>query len=483
MNGTSGPGDVIASASEQVLKRINELYAAGLSAGAPGAIGLKGIADALGLAKQIRKPRKKISVMIVGNHSAGKSSFINWYIGERVCKTGVAIETRGFILCTSGRKRETLTGDATIRYFDYLEDLGGFEGLLPNLFTEITTSKERSFACVDFVDTPGLVDGDMKYPFAVKDSIMWMADHVDLILVFFDPVSATSSSSSSSSCTAAAAPAAAAAEIQLVSQATCKRTMEVVEQLNNTHHLEKIHYFMSKADEVLDERDRQRVLIQITQNLATRIRNSHAFNLPTFYLPHEDDGGLPCSIPNAIEDVCTEIDKAINQTVQKTLRQLKADCATIQATVAQRRQQDAANREANAGSTARGAMLAAGSLLALLLLVATLGMRTAGVLCTPGHGGSSSSSSSSICSSGLLQPLQSWGARLDDSLPFIGGVLLCAMLALGGAAKVVWRHAPVLDRRQQKRLDEYSAVVARVAQQAELLYEQYFLTLANAEER
>jgi hypothetical protein len=27
-------------------------------------------------------------------------------------------------------------------------------------------------------------------------------------------------------------------------QATCKRTMEVVEQLNNTHHLEKIHYFM-----------------------------------------------------------------------------------------------------------------------------------------------------------------------------------------------------------------------------------------------
>jgi hypothetical protein len=60
---------------------------------------------------------------------------------------------------------------------------------------------------------------------------------------------------------------------------------------------------------VLDERDRQRVLIQITQNLATRIRNSHAFNLPTFYLPHEDDGGLPCSIPNAIEDVCAEIDK------------------------------------------------------------------------------------------------------------------------------------------------------------------------------
>lgn len=153
------------------------------------------------------------------------------------------------LLPTPCRKRETLTGDATIRYFDYLEDFGHFEGLLPNLFTEISTSKERSFSCVDFVDTPGLVDGDMKvrpsalrpvvsrntqavpayqvcgsipdvsqqtkpglksqvlngtskqhhhlrvfvclllqYPFPVKDTIMWMADHVDLILVFFDPI-------------------------------------------------------------------------------------------------------------------------------------------------------------------------------------------------------------------------------------------------------------------------------------------------------
>ena len=57
--------------------------------------------------------------------------------------------------------------------------------------------------------------------------------------------------------------------------------MEVVQKLNESPHLEKIHYFMSKADAVEKEHDRQRVLIQITQNLATRIRNSHAFNLPT----------------------------------------------------------------------------------------------------------------------------------------------------------------------------------------------------------
>ncbi len=114
-------------------------------------------------------------------------------------------------------------------------------------------SKEKNFICVDLVDTPGLVDGDMQYPFDVQDAIIHMAEHVDLILVFFDPIG----------------------------QATCKRTMQVVERLNNSPHLEKIHYFMSKADAVEKEHDRQRVLIQITQNLATRIRNSHAFNLPT----------------------------------------------------------------------------------------------------------------------------------------------------------------------------------------------------------
>jgi ribosome biogenesis GTPase A len=31
--------------------------------------------------KSVRAPQKKLHVMIIGNHSAGKSSFINWYVG------------------------------------------------------------------------------------------------------------------------------------------------------------------------------------------------------------------------------------------------------------------------------------------------------------------------------------------------------------------------------------------------------------------
>lgn len=71
---------------------------------------------------------------------------------------------------------------------------------------------------------------------------------------------------------------------------------------NHTHHPRR-----SKADAVDKEHDRQRVLIQITQNLATRIRNSHAFNLPTFFLPN--DSNMDSGIPNAIEEVCMAVDK------------------------------------------------------------------------------------------------------------------------------------------------------------------------------
>mgnify|MGYP003684455787 CR=1 FL=1 len=35
------------------------------------------------------------------------------------------------------------------------------------------------------------------------------------------------------------------------------------------------------------ERDRQKVVVQITQNLSSRIRNKHAFELPCLYIPDQ----------------------------------------------------------------------------------------------------------------------------------------------------------------------------------------------------
>ena len=90
-------------------------------------------------------PRRKINVMIVGNHSAGKSSYINWYIGEHVQKSSVAIETQGFTFVTSGKKRDSLKGQATLQLFSHLQhDLQPFEpSIYKGLQTEVSTSKER----------------------------------------------------------------------------------------------------------------------------------------------------------------------------------------------------------------------------------------------------------------------------------------------------------------------------------------------------
>lgn len=44
-------------------------------------------------------------------------------------------------------------------------------GLTDYLSSEISTSKQKKFSLVTFVDTPGLVDGDMVYPFDVNAAI------------------------------------------------------------------------------------------------------------------------------------------------------------------------------------------------------------------------------------------------------------------------------------------------------------------------
>jgi len=49
-------------------------------------------------------------------------------------------------------------------------------GITDYLTTEISTSKQKKFSLVTFVDTPGLVDGDMKYPFDVNRAILWLGE-------------------------------------------------------------------------------------------------------------------------------------------------------------------------------------------------------------------------------------------------------------------------------------------------------------------
>ncbi|KAM9392787.1 uncharacterized protein KZ484_004106 isoform 2-T2 [Pholidichthys leucotaenia] len=295
----------ITTPSERILKECHSLYV-------DSETGLVKIASSLGV--RLLPPRKKIIVMIMGNHSAGKSSFINWYVEEHILKTGVAIETQGFTFITSGRKRESLTGNATLHLYPHFRPILEFKGVMDYLTAEISTSKQKKFSLVTFVDTPGLVDGDMIYPFDVNSAITWLGEQADLIFVFFDPMG----------------------------QALCKRTLNIVEKLSEKCG-DKLLFYLSKADEAGKETDRQRVMMQIVQELCRRPGlNKCGFEMPTIYIPNPQK---PSRCVNQIDGVCQTIEKTINQAVQKTLDQLDKDCDLICSTISSKLEQDSFSKE------------------------------------------------------------------------------------------------------------------------------------------
>jgi len=141
----------------------------------------------------------------------------------------VAIETQGYSFVVSGKRRDTLKGKATLELYPYLKPLQNFPGVVDFLSTEISCSRARKFNLVNFIDTPGLVDGEMHYPFDVNETLLWLGDSADLIFVFFDPMG----------------------------QALCKRTMDIVEKMW-AGGSDKMQLFLAKADTAGTETDRQK---------------------------------------------------------------------------------------------------------------------------------------------------------------------------------------------------------------------------------
>ncbi|XP_033123190.1 uncharacterized protein LOC117121903 [Anneissia japonica] len=346
------------SINEKILMECYNLYTE------PGK-GLQTIAERLNL--RLLVPRKKITVLLIGNHSAGKSSFINWKYSlnkgsaetdyfkellpviESVAKKRIFIPYFYLVLlglspvyisdmlnlcsmsCTRSLRSSTgreaiarntneqgsqtnekavqnftyllylsVQGNATLHLYPHFKELAKIDGVVEYLNTEITTSKQKKFSLVTFVDTPGLVDGDMKYPFDVDKSILWLGNLADLIFVFFDPIG----------------------------QALCKRTLNIVEKLNEKHS-DRMRFFLSKADEAGPENDRQRVMMQIVQELCKRPGlNKTCFDMPTIYVPNPS-ATTKSRCVNQIEEVCKTIEKNINQTIQNTLNTLEKDCQQI----------------------------------------------------------------------------------------------------------------------------------------------------------
>ncbi|XP_071179595.1 uncharacterized protein [Mytilus edulis] len=418
------------SVNEKILKECHSLYTEPEN-------GMVKIAEGLGLS--LLAPRKKITVLMIGNHSAGKSSFINWYVEEHVQRTGVAIETQGFSFITSGRKRESLTGNATLHLYPHFEPLRQIEGVTDYLTTEISTSKQKKFSLVTFVDTPGLVDGDMKYPFDVNKSILWLGDLADLIFVFFDPIG----------------------------QALCKRTLNLVEELNHKH-ADRIRFYLSKADEAGHESDRQRVMMQIVQELCKRPGlNRTGFDMPTIYVPNMNSKGSRCA--NQIEEVCKDIEKTINQTIQTTLNSLEKDCDQIAEIVEDKLEKDSVTASLNLRAKFRGALFGfIGMLLPLILLATYLVSTKSEVVKVLGE---DILATMSLYLGPLARAWQKVPAQYSQYVIIgIVGVALIMLLI----AKFASSTKPTLSRKQKKSLLEVRDYVQNtVKSKKQKLYQEY----------
>ena len=121
---------------------------------------LRPIAEKLSfeLPVQAREPAGFPSVLCLGNHSSGKSSFINHLLGEDIQKTGLAPTDDGFTLITHGSQRESLDGHTVTSHpslpWKNLERLG--PAFLNRL--KLKTIPNQLLTPFALIDSPGMID-------------------------------------------------------------------------------------------------------------------------------------------------------------------------------------------------------------------------------------------------------------------------------------------------------------------------------------
>lgn len=153
-----------------------------------------------------RGPQDKINytntlypfILLLGNHSSGKSSFINYLLQRKVQSTGVAPTDDNFTIIGPGEEDIDRNGPAFIGDPDL-----GFSALKvfgPVLVNHTQLKVRSNTALKDFmlVDSPGMIDSPVGRNTSDNDLVMergynfeavcrWYAERADVILLFFDP--------------------------------------------------------------------------------------------------------------------------------------------------------------------------------------------------------------------------------------------------------------------------------------------------------
>jgi GTP-binding protein EngB required for normal cell division len=134
-------------------------------------------------------------VLLVGNHSSGKSSFINYLLKKNIQTAGVAPTDDSFTVIAPGAKDKdsdgpTLIGDPDLG-FASLRQFG------PTLIHHTQLKVRQSHLKFMLVDSPGMIDApasvtnksenNMDRGYDFPGVVRWLARRADIVLLFFDP--------------------------------------------------------------------------------------------------------------------------------------------------------------------------------------------------------------------------------------------------------------------------------------------------------
>lgn len=129
-------------------------------------------------------------VLLLGNHSSGKSTFINYLLGTDLQRTGVAPTDDGFTIITHGPVATELDGHAVVSNpnlpYEGLRHFG--DALVSHI--RLKLRPVDLLHTVTLIDSPGMIDeakAENGRGFDFPGVIRWFAERADLVVMFFDP--------------------------------------------------------------------------------------------------------------------------------------------------------------------------------------------------------------------------------------------------------------------------------------------------------
>lgn len=129
-------------------------------------------------------------MLFLGNHSSGKSSVVNWLLGDEVQDVGLAPTDDGFTVVVHGEAEEDMCGPAALTRlppeFDGLKLFG--PDFLQRL--RVKVRNRELLRSVTLIDSPGMIDsaaGTVNRAYDFEGVVRHLAELCDMVFFLLDP--------------------------------------------------------------------------------------------------------------------------------------------------------------------------------------------------------------------------------------------------------------------------------------------------------